>query len=88
MRSKTHSLHQNLRFARKRWGTELGRATLESIRRYSKEFQFSIAAGDLLYLERGWYVTHTGLIRLATEIVARGFTSGGLQNLQILPMGV
>ena len=29
------------------------------------EFRFSIACGDLVWLERGWYVTHTGLIRLA-----------------------
>jgi hypothetical protein len=26
---------------------------------------FSIAAGDLLYLEKRWYVTHAGLLRLA-----------------------
>jgi len=31
----------------------------------TNEHQFSIANGDLIWLERGWYVTHTGLIRLA-----------------------
>lgn len=35
------------------------------LKRYSADLQFSIAAGDLLYLNRGWYVTHAGLIGLA-----------------------
>ncbi len=29
------------------------------------QYQFSIEQGDLIWLDRGWYVTHTGLIRLA-----------------------
>jgi hypothetical protein len=65
MRSQTHSVRQNLQVARKRWGKDLGRGALETLKRYTRDFQFSVAAGDLLYLDRGWYVTHTGLIRLA-----------------------
>ena len=30
-----------------------------------EQHKFSIAAGDLTYLENGWYVTHTGLLGLA-----------------------
>jgi len=29
------------------------------------QYRFSVAAGDLIYLDNGWYVTHTGLIGLA-----------------------
>ena len=65
MRSQNHSVRQNLHAARKKWGSELTRGSLENLRLYTAEFHFSIAAGDLLYLDRGWYVTHTGLIRLA-----------------------
>ena len=39
--------------------------SLQNLESYTTEFGFSIVAGDLLYLDKGWYVTHTGLIRLA-----------------------
>jgi len=55
---------RNLRLARQMWG-DLKPWLLQNLEAYSTEFGFSIVAGDLLYLDRGWYVTHTGLIRLA-----------------------
>ena len=55
---------RNLRLARQMWG-DLKPGFFENLEAYSTEFGFSIVAGDLLYLDRGWYVTHTGLIRLA-----------------------
>jgi hypothetical protein len=33
----------------------------------SKDFQLSVASGDLLLLDSGWYVTHSGLLRLAAR---------------------
>jgi hypothetical protein len=47
-----------------RWGA-LTPQSLQNLKTYSQEFGFSIISGDLLLLNRGWYVTHTGLIRLA-----------------------
>ncbi len=41
------------------------RETLRKLRALSQDLELSIAAGDLIYLEHGWYVTHTGLLRLA-----------------------
>ncbi|MGA7294644.1 MAG: hypothetical protein WBW85_19075 [Terriglobales bacterium] len=32
---------------------------------FTEEFQFSVANGDLLLLDGGWYVTHSGLTSLA-----------------------
>jgi hypothetical protein len=55
---------KNLRIARQMWG-DLKPLVLQNLAAYSAEFSFSIVAGDLLYLDKGWYVTHTGLIRLA-----------------------
>jgi hypothetical protein len=54
----------NLRVARKRWGS-LKPQTVQHLKTYTQEFGFSIIAGDLILLDNGWYVTHTGLIRLA-----------------------
>jgi hypothetical protein len=58
-------LRRNLRSARVRWGAELNCMLLESLRGYTRNFQFSIADGDLVLLERGWYATHSGLIKVA-----------------------
>jgi len=55
----------NRRFAKSRWGSDVKAAALEALRIYSKEFQFSILSGDLLFLDKGWYVTNSGLTRLA-----------------------
>jgi hypothetical protein len=58
-------LRNNVRLARSRWHQLLGRPGRQMLRSLTNEHQFSIANGDLIWLERGWYVTNTGLIRLA-----------------------
>lgn len=62
----------NLRLARLRWGQELNRSALEQLKSLSKDFKFSVASGDLLLLNSGWYVTNTGLLRLAARRRCRG----------------
>ena len=58
-------LRRNRRLARKRWGVALNHNALELLGSFSEDFRLSIALGDLLLLDRGWYVTHAGLLRLA-----------------------
>src|SRR3989442_10259654 len=58
-------VRHNKRYAKSRWGSALGAAALDALRSYSEEFQFSAASGDLLFLDKGWYVTNSGLTRLA-----------------------
>ncbi len=58
-------VRHNKRYAKSRWGSALGAAALDALRNYSEEFQFSAASGDLLFLDKGWYVTNSGLTRLA-----------------------
>ena len=55
----------NRRFARQRWGLSLSPQLLERLKYFSEEFAFSISSGDLLLLDKSWYVTHAGLLRLA-----------------------
>jgi hypothetical protein len=55
----------NIRQARLRWPSTLDNGALQLLRSYTEQFNFSLSNGDLLLLERGWYVTHSGLIRLA-----------------------
>jgi hypothetical protein len=54
----------SIRMARRIW-VNLSREALSRLREIAEQHNFSIAAGDLIYLENGWYVTHTGLIGLA-----------------------
>src|SRR6202051_2921000 len=58
-------VRQNRRYAKLRWGSLLGRITLGALKNFTEQFQFSVANGDLLFLESGWYVTHSGLTSLA-----------------------
>ena len=58
-------VRRNRQYAKSRWGSILGAAALDSLRSYSEEFQLSAASGDLLFLGKSWYVTNSGLTRLA-----------------------
>ena len=56
----------NVRFARAKWG-DLNELAVEQLKRFSSELRLSVAAGDIVLLNGGWYVTHPGLIRLASR---------------------
>jgi hypothetical protein len=58
-------IRQNKRYAKLLWGTLLGRIALRALDNFTEQFQFSVANGDLLFLDSGWYVTHSGLVSLA-----------------------
>jgi hypothetical protein len=57
---------RNARLARAIWPA-LSQAALQKLRSLTQETSLSLAAGDVTYLEHGWYVTHTGLLRLARK---------------------
>ena len=58
-------IRQNKRYAKLRWGDLLGRIALRALGNLTEQFQFSVANGDLLFLDSGWYVTHSGLTSMA-----------------------
>ncbi len=60
-------IRQNKRYARLRWGRPLGVISLSALANLTEKFNFSVANGDLLFLENGWYVTHSGLMSLASR---------------------
>jgi hypothetical protein len=65
MTSTMGLVRQNKRYAKLRWGSFVGRIALKALGNFTEQFQFSVANGDLLLLDSGWYVTHTGLTSLA-----------------------
>jgi hypothetical protein len=56
---------ENVTSAKRRWGVGLSRALVDSLRALSEQHGFSVKNGDVTLFDNGWYVTHTGLIRLA-----------------------
>lgn len=65
-RRKNSPYPANVRMATLKWGT-LSRSSLKQLGTLSNELGLAVASGDLLLLDGSWYVTHTGLIRLATR---------------------
>jgi hypothetical protein len=56
---------QNIRLAKCLTGSRLGINELYRLRHLTTRFGFSLAIGDLQLLDGSWYVTHSGLLRLA-----------------------
>ncbi len=56
----------NRKAARARWG-RLPEPILTRLVELTNKHQLSVAMGDLLYLNNGWYVTHSGLLGLAAR---------------------
>jgi hypothetical protein len=57
-------VERNLELATKVWGT-LPEATSERLTGLTKKYALVVSAGDLILLDRRWYVTHSGLLGLA-----------------------
>jgi hypothetical protein len=72
MRLRRDLSRTNLSAARRKWSTQMNRFTIQALRLLTEAYQFSVLRGDLLLLESGWFVTHTGLIRLAARKRCRG----------------
>jgi hypothetical protein len=61
----------NLRAAKRIYGAHL-EARMSDLLKALSQSGFSLRTGDLLILDGNWYVTHTGLLRLARRKKCRG----------------
>jgi len=59
----------------------ISRARIQALKELTKQFSFSFASGDVILLENGWFVTHTGLVRLARRKRCRGIHVGSVDSL-------
>jgi len=50
----------------------INRRRIQALRELTQQFGFSFTSGDLIQLENGWFVTHTGLVRLSRRKRCRG----------------
>jgi len=72
VRSTRDLIRENSSAARRTWTSQMNRSRIQALRLLTRSYQFCVASGDVLLLESGWYVTHTGLIRLAARRHCRG----------------
>jgi len=84
MTAKVDLQRQNASAAKRKWRTQIDHAKIKTLRLLSKVYQLSVAYGDLLLLESGWYVTHSGLIRLARRRRCAGIHVRSIPHLSDL----
>ena len=58
---------KNVKLAKEKWFRELNKEHLQTLKSLTEGYGFAVTLGDLLLLEGKWYVTHAGLLRLATR---------------------
>src|SRR6266481_8761873 len=68
------NLAQESRFAKSLYG-DLSKSVLRALRELIQRHEISVTSGDVKYLNGGWYVTHSGLLRLAERRRCAGIHS-------------
>jgi hypothetical protein len=71
MRQRSDPIRANINMAKRCWG-QIPRPALQALRESTEKYFLSIASGDLLYLDNRWYVTHSGLLRVALRLRCAG----------------
>ena len=64
MKNRTAAHKANIRLARVIWG-ELSKLTVSALKVMGEEYGLLVARGDVQLLGGRWYVTHSGLLRIA-----------------------
>jgi len=64
MKSTQDNFARESRFAKLLYG-DLSKSALRALSELIRTHQVSVTNGDVKYLDGGWYVTHSGLLRLA-----------------------
>ena len=72
-------LRENLRLAG--GATSFSARTIDLLSTITKDFGFSFKAGELQIINGSWYVTHTGLLRLARRKRCRGIHVEAVDSL-------
>ena len=71
----------NRKLARSRWGTLLTEGHLSVLAELARQFQFSVAMGDLILLDGRWYVSRIRTYTFGTQQTVcgvSGFARSGL----------
>ena len=79
--SKAKLLQRNFRAAKRTLCKNPGRLVATQLSTLTRDYGFSIDAGELQVIDGNWYVTHTGLLRLARRKKCRGIHVEAVDSL-------
>jgi hypothetical protein len=80
MRLTANSIRQEMSVARQAWG-DLGAPRLRDLRSLLVRYKFSVILGEITRIDGHWYVTHSGLVRLASRRKCRGIRTFAQERL-------
>jgi hypothetical protein len=80
MKLTVNSIRYEMRAARQTW-SGLGARTLRDLRSLLVSHKFSIGLGEIIRIDSHWYVTHAGLLRLASRRRCRGIKTSLQERL-------
>jgi hypothetical protein len=66
MRKIRSSSRVEVNLAKSLWG-EIGAVKSKELRELMSRYRLSVSLGDVTYIDHHWYVTHSGLLRLASR---------------------
>jgi hypothetical protein len=67
IRTKSQLVRNNFTHAKNLWPAQCSKLMLKVLRELTTTFRFSVASGELRIIDGHWYVTHSGLLRLANR---------------------
>jgi len=78
VKSKSQLCRSNISRAKALWPTLCSKFMLKVLRELTTTFGFSIGSGELRIIDGRWYVTHSGLLRLANRRLCK--------SIQVVPV--
>src|SRR5438445_319209 len=78
------NIRQEIKLAKLTWGN-VSRIVAENLVALLNKYQLSIRCGDLLLLEQRWYVTNSGLLRIAADKGCHGIRIQPVQEFCDVP---
>jgi hypothetical protein len=57
-------LRSNVRLAKRYW-RNLPSASIDSLKKLTRDYSLSVASGEILLIDGRWYIAHAGLLRIA-----------------------
>ena len=86
MDRKSLTLRSEIARAKSVWG-EIGKVKCKTLRLLIERHQLSVVLGDILYIDERWYVSHSGLLRIAHRNRCAGITSSLVARQSDASMG-
>ncbi len=80
MKTSPEFLRRNTKHARALWGV-MPRGALESLRELTRRFALCVSEGHLQFLGGHWYITHSGLLRIAADRRCLGISTSVQKSL-------